>query len=60
MTMRLNPCFQGHDFWLTRNHHGSGFLDRGLGQVGDILTAAAKSFGEVNLYVDDDFKVNCD
>ena len=24
----------GHDFWLTRNGHGAGFWDRGLGEVG--------------------------
>lgn len=57
----LDAGQQGEDFWMTRNHHGEfGFWDRGLGQVGDILTAAAHSFGEVALYVDDDFKVNCD
>jgi len=44
----------GHDFWLTRNGHGAGFWDRGLGVVGDELTKAAKSFGERNLYVGDD------
>lgn len=27
-----------HDFWLTRNGHGAGFWDRGLGDVGDKLT----------------------
>jgi hypothetical protein len=25
----------GHDFWLTRNRHGTGFWDRGLGDLGD-------------------------
>lgn len=40
----------GHDFWLTRNGHGSGFWDRGLTN-GDELTKLAKSFGEVDLYV---------
>ena len=43
----------GHDFWLTRNHHGAGFWDRGLGEVGDKLTEIANSFPEVNLYVVD-------
>src|ERR1700723_1133113 len=23
----------GHDFWLTRNGHGAGFWDRGLGEL---------------------------
>jgi hypothetical protein len=43
--------YNGHDFWLTRNRHGCGFWDRGLGAVGDRLTAAAHAFGEVWLYV---------
>lgn len=34
----------GHDFWLTRCGHGSGFWDRGLGEVGDKLTAICKEF----------------
>jgi hypothetical protein len=44
----------GHDFWLTREHHGAGFWDRGLGEVGDKLTKIAYSFGEGDLYVGDD------
>ena len=44
----------GHDFWLTRNRHGAGFWDRGLGDVGDRLTEAAHSYGESDLYVGDD------
>ena len=28
----------GHDFWLTRNGHGAGIWDRGLGDLGDTLT----------------------
>ncbi len=47
----------GHDFWLTRNHHGAGFWDRGLGEVGEKLTALSHSFGEIDLYVGDDGKV---
>ena len=47
----------GHDFWLTRNGHGAGFWDRGLGEVGDKLTAACRPFGEVWLYVGDDGQV---
>lgn len=42
----------GHDFWLTRNHHGAGFWDRGLpDSIGDALTKAAHSCGGVDLYV---------
>ena len=36
----------GHDFWLTRNHHGTGFWDRGLrDDVGEALTDSAHSWG---------------
>ena len=40
----------GRDFWLTRNRHGAGFWDRGLGRVGDDLTVLAHNFAEVSLY----------
>lgn len=43
----------GHDFWLTRNGHGAGFWDRGLGAVGERLTKASKPYGSVYLYVQD-------
>ncbi len=48
----------GHDFWLTRNGHGTGFWDRGLGAVGAALTKHCKSFGGVDLYVGDDDKIH--
>ena len=44
----------GHDLWLTRNGHGAGFWDRGLGALGDRLTEAARSLGEAMAYVDTD------
>jgi hypothetical protein len=44
----------GHDFWLTRNSHGAGFLDRGRGELGERLDAEAERFGEFNLYVGGD------
>ena len=47
----------GHDFWLTRNGHGAGFWDRGLGELGDELTKNTKPFGGVDLYVGDDGKI---
>lgn len=52
----------GHDFWLTRNGHGAGFWDRFSGdqigaRYGALLTAAAKVYGESDLYVGDDGKV---
>jgi hypothetical protein len=54
----LDPGQCGHDFWLTRNGHGAGFWDRGLGALGERLTKAAKEFGSVDLYVNDDGKVD--
>lgn len=54
----------GHDFWLTRNHHGSGFWDRDYDKevegtvllVGDILTDKAHAFGESDIYMGDSVK----
>lgn len=51
----------GHDFWLTRNGHGSGFWDRELpapyGGFTGTLTTAAKAFHKCDLYLGDDGKV---
>jgi hypothetical protein len=38
----------GHDLWLTSQGHGVGFWDRGLGELGDRLSKAAR-LGEWNL-----------
>ena len=43
-----------HDFALTRNHHGAGFWDRGVGKVGDVLTEAAHTYGGFDPYLGDD------
>lgn len=41
----------GHDFWLTRNGHGTGFWDRGYEKgVGKRLTDRAHAFGEIYVY----------
>ena len=50
----LDASQVGHDLWLTRNHHGAGFWDRGLGELGERLTAAAHAYGESDVYVGDD------
>lgn len=47
-------AYMGYDFWLTRNGHGAGFWDRGLGDLGTELTKAAKVYGEVYVYLGDD------
>jgi len=51
----------GHDFWLTRNGHGTGFWDDEdrYGEDGaKRLSAAAKEFGAFDLYVGDDGKIH--
>lgn len=47
----LSAAQLGRDFILTRNGHGTGFWDRGLGYVGDRLTQWAKTFGSTDVYV---------
>lgn len=41
----------GHDLFLTSAGHGAGFWDRGLGELGDRLTEAARDFSSLYLYV---------
>ena len=53
----IEPKQLGHDLWLTRNRHGAGFWDRGLGEIGDKLTELAHSYGDVTLYIGDDGKI---
>ena len=51
----------GHDLWLTRNGHGTGFWDRPevYGEENaKKLTDAAHKLGECNLYVGDDEKIH--
>lgn len=47
----------GHDLWLTRNRHGTGFWDRGLGDVGQRLTDLARPYGSSDVYVGEDGKL---
>lgn len=53
----MTPEQAGHDFWLTRNGHGAGFWDRGLGELGKRLSDAAKVYGSVDLWLDADERV---
>jgi hypothetical protein len=46
----LTPESAGHDFYLTRNYHGAGYWDRGLGEVGEKLSDATKPYGETCRY----------
>ena len=48
----------GHDLWLTRNGHGVGFWDRGLGDYGTALTEAAEALGHSHLVLGDDDKIH--
>jgi len=49
----------GHDFWLTRDFHGSGFWDGDWPEpAATRLTDASHKFGEFNLYLGDDKKIH--
>lgn len=53
-----NPGQAGHDFWLTRNGHGAGFLDGDWPEEdGKTLTDASRIYGSIDLYVSDDGKI---
>ncbi len=53
----LDDSAIGHNFVLTRNRHGAGFWDLGLGEHGDTLTKWAHTFGTIGLMLGDDGKV---
>jgi len=44
----------GHDFWLTRHHHGTGFWDRDIPkEIGKKLTDASQKFKDYLLFAED-------
>lgn len=47
----------GHDFWLNRNGHGSGFWDEGQDPVFRRLSDACKPYGSSDCYVGDDGRI---
>lgn len=50
-----DPAQAGHDFWLTRNHHGAGFWDGDYPkEIGKRLTDAAHVYGEVNVWYNEE------
>jgi hypothetical protein len=49
--IRADLVRAGHDFWLTRNHHGAGFWDGDWPEDGATLTEHCKAYPEVSLYV---------
>lgn len=54
----LSDSCAGHDFWLNRNGHGSGFWDEGDHPVFRELSDASKGWGTFDLYVGDDGKIH--
>ena len=51
----VEPGSAGHDFWLTRHHHGAGFWDGDYPEeVGKKLTDLSHTFRELWVSVDDD------
>ena len=51
--------YAAHDFWLTRCGHGAGFWDGDWQEpAATVLTEAAKSFGETDLVIGDDGKLD--
>jgi hypothetical protein len=54
----LDPGDVGHNFVLSRNHHGTGFWDRGLGELGDRLHKGCEPYGDASLYLGDDGEVH--
>lgn len=56
----IDPHQAGHDFMLTRQGHGTGFWDRGLGDKGDRLTRHAKVYGEHNIEAENGFIYSVD
>lgn len=54
----------GHDFWLNRNGHGSGFWDEYSGDDKDMraafvrLSDASKAWGSFDLYIGDDGQIH--
>jgi hypothetical protein len=55
----LEPGQAGHDFSLSRNGHGAGYFDRGLGDLGDRLQDAARVYGESHATYDADADGSC-
>ena len=42
----------GHDIWLSRNHHGAGFFDRGYEkEISDFLMYLSHELGDINIYI---------
>lgn len=53
---KYGPNDAGHDFWLSRNGHGTGFFDREI-KYAQELQNAARLFGPKYVEVDDEGRV---
>lgn len=53
----LSDSRAGHDFWLNRNGHGSGFWDEGNEPVFRRLSDASIAWGTFDLYLGDDGQI---
>lgn len=49
---KMLPSQAGHNFYLSRNGHGAGFFDLGLGWAGTVLQDAAKVYGETCINIE--------
>lgn len=49
-----SPEQVGYDLWLTRNRHGVGFADRGLGELGTELQRYVGNMGSVEVDIEAD------
>lgn len=53
----IDPIELGRGIWFTRNGHGTGLWDMGLGDVGKKLSNIARPMGEKYVYVNDDGEI---
>lgn len=51
LSLDYGPNMAGRDFALTRNGHGAGFWDRGLGEIGDLLSDESRAYGSHSVYI---------
>ncbi len=53
----MEPDDIGINLWFSRNGHGTGFWDGGLGEVGETLHGIAAAMGEAVVEIGDDGKL---
>jgi len=55
----ITPEMAGHDLWLTRCGHGTGFWDRGH-TYGNVLTGICEKMGNIDPYINDKGEIGLD